>query len=309
MALKNFYAILGVGSNATREEIKLAYRRLAKRFHPDRNPGNKEIEERFKEISEAYNTLSDEHSRSKYDLKFLYTTNAQTERRYSTGTSHDRPRFRVKKERPDTAAEKRATRLIFGTVLVFVVTIIVMIIVNPEDEETTQVKQMMSQLGTTNEVPKKEEQPPPIMDADSPYDKIFGEGISVMESRNTITLINSETSEVVVCLVESGPPGRTIRNEYFGPGLTYKMVGIPNGKYYLKVYSGKGWNPGKKLADGKVTGGFEKEIGFFRSDTGKSLFEISQRNVGDNLVYSNYEIQLKKILNEKRRITEEEFFK
>jgi curved DNA-binding protein CbpA len=309
MAIRNFYAILGVSTTASAEEIKLAYRRLAKRFHPDRNPGNKEIEEKFKEISEAYNTLSDEASKSKYDLKFFYTTNSQTERSYSNGQRHDRPRFKVKKDRPDTAAEKRTTRLIFGTVIAFVVIIILMITINPEDDETSQVKQMMSQTGP-DQKQRNEDKPPPIMDADSPYDSIFGEGVSVLESRNTITLINSEASEVVVCLVESGAPGRTIRNEYFGPGLTYKIVGIPNGSYYLKIYAGRNWDPNKKLAGGKVKGGFQQEIGFFRSDQKKNLFEISQHNVGDNMVYSNYEIQLKKIVNDKKRmITAEEFFK
>ncbi|MCC6048845.1 MAG: DnaJ domain-containing protein, partial [Thermodesulfobacterium sp.] len=51
---KDYYAILGVPRNATQEEIKRAYRRLALKYHPDRNPGNKEAEEKFKEISEAY---------------------------------------------------------------------------------------------------------------------------------------------------------------------------------------------------------------------------------------------------------------
>ena len=67
MAQKDYYAILGVPRNATLEEIKRAYRRLALKYHPDRNPGNKEAEEKFKEISEAYNVLSDPEKRALYD--------------------------------------------------------------------------------------------------------------------------------------------------------------------------------------------------------------------------------------------------
>jgi len=63
----DYYKTLGVGKNASDEEIKKAYRKLARQYHPDRNPGDKKAEERFKEISQAHDILSDPEKRKAYD--------------------------------------------------------------------------------------------------------------------------------------------------------------------------------------------------------------------------------------------------
>src|SRR5918911_3616126 len=63
----DYYKILGVGKNASEEEIKKAYRKLARQYHPDRNHGDKRAEERFKEISQAHDVLSDPEKRKAYD--------------------------------------------------------------------------------------------------------------------------------------------------------------------------------------------------------------------------------------------------
>lgn len=67
--MKNFYEILGIPVDATEAQIKKSYRQLSKKYHPDLSPGDKAAEAKFKEISLAYNTLSNETLRNEYDEK------------------------------------------------------------------------------------------------------------------------------------------------------------------------------------------------------------------------------------------------
>jgi curved DNA-binding protein len=67
MDYKDYYQVLGVDKKATQDEIKKAYRKLAVKYHPDKNPGNKQAEEKFKEINEAYEVLGEAEKRKKYD--------------------------------------------------------------------------------------------------------------------------------------------------------------------------------------------------------------------------------------------------
>ena len=67
MAKRDYYEVLGVNKNASEDEIKKAYRKIAIKYHPDRNPGNKEAEEKFKEAAEAYDVLHDKQKRQQYD--------------------------------------------------------------------------------------------------------------------------------------------------------------------------------------------------------------------------------------------------
>ena len=67
MNKRDYYEVLGIDKSASEKELKSAYRKLAKKYHPDANPGDKQSEEKFKELSEAYDILKDPEKRKLYD--------------------------------------------------------------------------------------------------------------------------------------------------------------------------------------------------------------------------------------------------
>src|SRR6267154_3550227 len=91
MAKEDFYKILGVKKDAKPEEIKKAYRRLARKYHPDVNPGDKSAEDRFKQMSEAFDVLSDPRKRTVYDRFGQYSDNlANAAAEGATGSTYTR---------------------------------------------------------------------------------------------------------------------------------------------------------------------------------------------------------------------------
>jgi hypothetical protein len=145
-----------------------------------------------------------------------------------------------------------------------------------------------------------------LKNGSSPYNAFFGAGAYNKGHQNWITFKNGYQTDAIVCLVNYYS-GKTIRNEYIQAGTSFQMTNLPNGTYYMKVFSGKDWNPTKSLANGKIKGGFDTEESFYQSKDYKDLLQLKD----DGYQYSTGEITLYKVSNgnmQTQQMSENSFF-
>jgi curved DNA-binding protein CbpA len=316
MAFTNYYIVLGVANNAGFEEIKAAYRELAKKYHPDKNPGNKAAEDFFKEVQQAYAVLSNPEKRKKYDLKFSYGSYQERSSRPKQnpygGNAYQYAQQQAQyKQQANTQFKSKAktkpdkSENYYILVSVGLAMILLYFIISYNENDPPPLKQRTP--SQTQE--SKKEEVSPISNFDSPYSSYFGQEISSLQSKNSLTINTTRNAEAVVCLVDNNQPNKTIRNQYMSPGTTFKMNNIPDGSYFLKIYFGNNWDANKKLDNGKIKGGFKDELGFVVLNEGKESFIMKQQNVGNSTSFSSYEIIIDPFRKDEiRKITEEEFF-
>jgi hypothetical protein len=107
--MKNHYQTLGIKREASNEDIKKAYRKLAQKFHPDKNEGDKFFEERFKEIQEAYEILSDQYEKGRYDTNYDLFFNGQ-QKSNQTYTRKEEPKYEPPKPDPEKVRQEKEAK-------------------------------------------------------------------------------------------------------------------------------------------------------------------------------------------------------
>ncbi|MBI3511034.1 MAG: DnaJ domain-containing protein [Bacteroidetes bacterium] len=319
--MKDYYQILGIADTADEQEIKLAYRRLAKRWHPDVNAGAKGAEEKFKEIAEAYDILSDpvlrsnydrKRSRQKYytgDLSFMYASEKEEadarDPRRKAYSPEDLARARERHRTRVAAHIKRRKKILVGMVITFVAYIVAASLFE-NYIHSKKKDELNNTLGNaslnSNVLPGKNGE---IQNLDSPYDTIFGKGIYIQASPNEIVVYNP-VSDAIVCAVEVAPPHRTIRNEFIHANNAFHLTELPNGSFTIKIYTGTGWDKNKSIDHGKKIGGFSKDEEFFALDgktfsLQKPTYEHKNTNTSDTIIVDPTKMNF-------QHITEDQFF-
>jgi curved DNA-binding protein CbpA len=274
--VRDFYRILGIPDNATVADIKSAYRRLAKQYHPDLNPGSRQSEEKFKEILDAYTILSDEELRAQYDRKRRGTNYSD----YFTPPSTEKKRDQARKEYPPEYIEmmrqrnrkrvvrqiNRRKKILRGMIITFALYLIGTAlfeawVADKREQDTLVLNQRLAELRKQDTIVANGK----IQNLDSPYDSLFGPGITTWLSPNQLVVINP-ISDAVICLVQNDPPYRTIRNEFIHARQSFIMKELPNGSFSVKVYIGHSWSDTVRVPDGRKLGGFLSDGQFFRID-------------------------------------------
>lgn len=324
MSERNYYIILEVKSTATFEEIKISYRILAKKYHPDKNIGNKAAEEYFKEIQQAYAILSNPEKRRKYDLKFSYSTRQQSQQKNPapsvpyTGNAYQyaqqqaqyqqkyqQARQNTQQKQPEKKDNSESWQILVSVGIAMVLLYFIISYSSEKPKEANVPVKPLREMQNDQLVAE-----PAIGDFESPYSYHFGDETGDRESKNSISIMNSILSEAVVCLVENKAGGRTIRNQYMSNGSVFKMNEIPDGEYFLKVYFGKEWDREKTFLNGSIKGGFKKENVFAELNTKKEALKMKKATTGASDSYSTYEIAINPFDTiHMKMITAEEFFK
>lgn len=323
MQPKNYYIILGVKNTASFDELKIAYRNLAKKYHPDKNPDNKAAEEHFKEIQQAYDTLSDQHKRRIYDLKLSHTPGPSSQQKaysqyngnayqYAQQQAQQKNQFySTRKQQPKKKDKTESYQILVSVAIAFI--LLYFIISYSSENASEPMRQSFEKeqsLQVTKTELKQASVAPVISNFDSPYNKYFGEEIAEEYSKNSIIIHNSDQCEAVVCLVQSDKEMKTIRHQYMNSGTKLKMNRIPDGNYFLKIYYGTGWDTAKTFLNNSIKGGFTNDLGFVELNTGKNAFKMKQNEKGSSISYSSYEIGISPYQREGIAIiTPEEYFK
>jgi hypothetical protein len=285
--VSDFYSILGLTKSANSAEIKAAYRKLVKVYHPDKNPNSYEAVEKFRQIQQAYETLIDPISRSKYDGKVSYNeyfsqTSQQAKQQTTQGrgkkysfTEDDLKRRQYYKEhykkqyeagkKVNVAEEKKRyneTRyILFSIPLAIALLFFIINIYERSDKKPTNKEPKNTLVLKDTTIAIKQDTIEKIGTGAEPYKYYFGQNIIDRNSNQVIAVTNYSGADAVVCIVNAATD-KVVRHYYIGNSFNLYFECLPEGKYYLRNYLGEHFNTEKKIKDTEISGAFENEKQF-----------------------------------------------
>lgn len=267
MALPDYYKILQVSTTATSAEIKAAYRRLAKIYHPDKNWGGLLAEEKFKEIKEAYETLIHPHKRARYDAKrnraTTFTAAAQpqtktTKKSYSFTEEEAKRRHYYQQQYKKTSAassvkkeaplNKQPSELKYILISVPVAVALLLLIIRiyekpapgPVMKNTASVE-IRSEINTP----------------ESPYKGVLGKAGNDSSSLSVIKLVNQSGYDAIVFLLDDS--GAVARHHFIANNYQLLAENLASSSYHLRYWLGRGFSYKYFLFD-SIMGNFSENI-------------------------------------------------
>src|ERR1035437_5143149 len=270
MSLPDYYQLLQVPVNATSAEIKAAYRRLAKLFHPDKNSGNPAAEEKFKQIKDAYENLINPQRRRKYDDKrnrsisgrqttaFQKKTDVKKNYSFSEEEAKRRQYYQQHYKTTSYAAPKQtkkqktiSTELKYILISVPLAVALLLLIVRLYEKPK---KETENKINTTDTLFKIQSE---ISTPESPYEDALGKNIFDTTSHSVVKIINKSGYDAIVFLQNDSR--KIIRHHFIENKYELFIENIPGASYHLYYWLGKQFSK-KKLLFNDVSGNYTKNI-------------------------------------------------
>jgi len=271
MSLPDYYRLLEIPANATSVEIKAAYRRLAKIFHPDKNSGNPAAEEKFKQIKDAYENLINPLRRRKYDEKrnrsisgrqsapaFQKKTNVKRNDSFSEEEAKRRKYYQQHYKTTSYTAPKQAEKqksistelkyiLISVPLAVALLLLIIRLYEKPKKELENKITTVDSLLNIKSEIRTPE----------SPYEGSVGKNVFDSTSHSIIKITNKSGYDAIVFLQNDSQ--KIIRHHFIESNYELFMEKIPVASYRLYYWLGKQFS-NKNILFNDITGNYTKSI-------------------------------------------------
>ncbi|MDF2448905.1 MAG: DnaJ-class molecular chaperone with C-terminal Zn finger domain [Bacteroidota bacterium] len=290
--MADYYSILGLPKNATEIEIKTAFRKLAKVYHPDKNPNDPRAKDLFEVILKAYNTLINPHSRRRYDLSQTAEPlfNSRThqpkqkgQKEWSTTDEDIRRREyyrkhyqQVKTKTATSQIENAKTRhtdykyVLFATPIAVGLLMLIVSIFGSKPGATLSPQ-------TNTPIHAVAEPIVELTNGDKPYTKYFGSN-KLFDTPHSLKINNSSSNDAVIVVYDKLTQ-KHIQHTYLKNGFSAEFTGLPETGVYWKSVIGTNWSNTKPVNEDRVTGSFNNLVQYQSYEKAPVLFPKNQEEV------------------------------
>ena len=298
----NYYNILGIPTSAGDNEIKAAFRKLAKLYHPDKNPNG---QEEFKKILKAYEVLKNPSAKAHYDNKLNYhktvqkPNSAKTTKKWSFEEREMQRRKyydeHIKKhaKTSQTKAEYAAIKtnyneykyILYATPIAVALFLLVISL-------ATDAKPTALQNNLLKEIVSKET----LKMGDSPYTQYFGTAMYHMKDSMSLIIKNNSGADIIVCMFTNKS---FIRSCFVKDGVYAEIPQLPKTAIELRYMSGNNWKTDTLLKEANVYGAFTNNLIFYKNLNNDGLGALNEITILGGLNEGFVQINSKEFFNKK----------